>query len=188
MWHVKITELLIQMSHNRALPKVMHTVKICTYMIYTDVSRRPISMTVLLYTPHLQSGRYVRRMQCCADHHNVMPVCSTVWQLCRCRSRSHFAARCAAVVSARRHLEQLRFTASIRSAVPVELSTRSPSRNCADRSMLNSLTQIQRRDAAHDARRLMYNCSVLVDKAGAVILSNAAHVSQKSTVHHPPLP
>jgi len=44
----------------------------------------------------------------------------------------------------RRHLEQLRFTASSRSLVPVELSTRSPSRNCAARSMLHSLTQIQR--------------------------------------------
>jgi len=71
-------------------------------------------------------------------------VCSTVSQLRRRRSRSHFAARRAAVVSARQHLERLRFTASSRSLVPVELSTRSPSRNCAARSMLNSLTQIQR--------------------------------------------
>ena len=44
------------------------------------------------------------------------------------------AARRAAVVSARRHLERSHFTASSRSAVPVELSTRSPSRNCAARS------------------------------------------------------
>jgi len=71
-------------------------------------------------------------------------VCSTVSQLRRSRSRSHFAARRAAAVSARRHLERPRFTASSRSAVPVQLSKRSPSRNCADRSMLNSLTQIQR--------------------------------------------
>jgi len=35
------------------------------------------------------------------------------------------AAGRAAVVSARRHLERSRFTASSRSAVPVELSTRS---------------------------------------------------------------
>jgi len=50
----------------------------------------------------------------------------------------------AAVVSARRRLKRLRFMASSRSEVPVELSTRSPSRYCADRSMWNSLIQIQR--------------------------------------------
>jgi len=38
----------------------------------------------------------------------------------------------------------------------------------AARSMLNSLTQTDS-DAAHDARRLTYNCSVLVNKAMASV-------------------
>jgi len=80
-------------------------------------------------------------------------VCSAVSQ------RSHFAARRAAVVSARRHLERPRFMASSRSAVPVELSTHSPSRN--------SLTQIQRQ--RRSSRCPTPNCSVLVNKAMASV-------------------
>ena len=74
----------------------MRTIKICTGsnirdIDYTGVSSRRIRMTALLYTPHLQSGRYVRRTQCCADHHNGTPRRTVVhgWTLVRPAGHQH---------------------------------------------------------------------------------------------------
>jgi len=73
-----------------------------------------------------------------------------------------------------------RFTASSSTAVPAELSTRSPSRNCADRSMLNSLTQIQRQ--RRSSRRPTPNLQ-LYDRRQAVAVRDVSLSQLAPRVH-----